>query len=84
MIMDGVASTPDMEKKSDAMNAAISNDQMKKLEALAKQYNDIHTPKVREFKKIGRNDPCPCGSGKKFKNCCIDKQNWNTYKKMEK
>lgn len=23
--------------------------------------------------KIGRNDPCPCGSGKKFKNCCINK-----------
>ena len=22
--------------------------------------------------KIGRNDPCPCGSGKKFKHCCID------------
>jgi len=21
-------------------------------------------------KKIGRNEPCPCGSGKKFKNCC--------------
>jgi preprotein translocase subunit SecA len=20
--------------------------------------------------KVGRNDPCPCGSGKKFKNCC--------------
>jgi uncharacterized protein YecA (UPF0149 family) len=20
--------------------------------------------------KIGRNDPCPCGSGKKFKQCC--------------
>lgn len=24
-------------------------------------------------KKISRNDPCPCGSGKKYKNCCIDK-----------
>ena len=24
----------------------------------------------REMPKIGRNDPCPCGSGKKFKNCC--------------
>ena len=24
----------------------------------------------REGKKIGRNDPCPCGSGKKYKNCC--------------
>ncbi|GAJ19710.1 unnamed protein product, partial [marine sediment metagenome] len=21
-------------------------------------------------KKIGRNDPCPCGSGKKYKKCC--------------
>ncbi|ADH85752.1 SEC-C metal-binding domain-containing protein [Desulfurivibrio alkaliphilus] len=24
--------------------------------------------------KIGRNDPCPCGSGKKFKKCCLEKQ----------
>jgi uncharacterized protein YecA (UPF0149 family) len=23
--------------------------------------------------RIGRNDPCPCGSGKKFKHCCMDK-----------
>lgn len=23
--------------------------------------------------KIGRNDPCPCGSGNKFKKCCINK-----------
>ena len=31
------------------------------------------TPKrkpVKAEKKIGRNDPCPCGSGKKYKNCC--------------
>jgi hypothetical protein len=25
---------------------------------------------VRSYQKIGRNDPCPCGSGKKFKKCC--------------
>lgn len=25
--------------------------------------------------KIGRNDPCPCGSGKKYKKCCINKKN---------
>lgn len=24
--------------------------------------------------KIGRNDPCPCGSGKKYKNCCVNKK----------
>ena len=28
------------------------------------------TPKTADGKKIGRNDPCPCGSGKKYKNCC--------------
>jgi preprotein translocase subunit SecA len=25
--------------------------------------------------RIGRNDPCPCGSGKKFKKCCLAKYN---------
>ena len=25
-------------------------------------------------KKIGRNDPCPCGSGKKYKQCCLNKK----------
>ncbi len=28
---------------------------------------------LRTKKKIGRNDPCPCGSGKKFKKCCMGK-----------
>lgn len=28
------------------------------------------TTVVRDGKKIGRNDPCPCGSGKKYKKCC--------------
>ncbi len=27
-------------------------------------------PHVNAEKKVGRNDPCPCGSGKKYKNCC--------------
>lgn len=30
----------------------------------------VRKPVVREEPKIGRNDPCPCGSGKKFKRCC--------------
>ena len=25
---------------------------------------------VRNEEKVGRNDPCPCGSGKKYKKCC--------------
>lgn len=31
-------------------------------------------PYVRTTKKIGRNDPCPCGSGKKYKHCCMNKK----------
>jgi preprotein translocase subunit SecA len=30
----------------------------------------IELPIKRELPKVGRNEPCPCGSGKKFKNCC--------------
>ncbi len=37
-------------------------------------FMDGSTPKpkqvVRETPKIGRNEPCPCGSGKKYKKCC--------------
>jgi hypothetical protein len=28
-------------------------------------------PAVNPFKNVGRNDPCPCGSGRKFKKCCL-------------
>ena len=31
------------------------------------------TPVVRDAPKVGRNDPCPCGSGKKYKKCCWPK-----------
>ena len=30
-------------------------------------------PYRRETPKVGRNEPCPCGSGKKFKKCCSGK-----------
>ena len=35
---------------------------------ILKKYKDSKT--VRNEKKIGRNDLCPCGSGKKYKQCC--------------
>ncbi|MDQ5980681.1 MAG: preprotein translocase subunit SecA, partial [Verrucomicrobiota bacterium] len=40
--------------------------------AAAPAEQEIKLPAVtirREAPKVGRNDPCPCGSGKKFKNC---------------
>ena len=35
-----------------------------------KDSSAVQAPKRREVKKIYPNDPCPCGSGKKFKQCC--------------
>ena len=32
---------------------------------------DRGIPAVNPYKDVGRNDPCPCGSGKKFKKCCL-------------
>jgi len=30
----------------------------------------LDLPSRRAMPKVGRNEPCPCGSGKKYKNCC--------------
>jgi uncharacterized protein YecA (UPF0149 family) len=34
---------------------------------------EIVEPFFQETPKIGRNSPCPCGSGKKYKKCCMKK-----------
>lgn len=39
-----------------------------KKKALYREAKNAHT--VRNTVKIGRNDPCPCGSGRKYKQCC--------------
>lgn len=39
-----------------------------KRKEIQKQWRDSKT--IVKEKKVGRNDPCPCGSGKKYKKCC--------------
>jgi hypothetical protein len=34
--------------------------------------NFADSPEIRPTPKLGRNDPCPCGSGKKYKKCCLN------------
>jgi hypothetical protein len=43
----------------------------KKRKEIKKEYNKTQT--IVKDKKIGRNEPCPCGSGKKYKHCCLNK-----------
>lgn len=38
---------------------------------IARAYREAN---IAHSNKVGRNDPCPCGSGKKYKNCCGKKQ----------
>lgn len=42
-------------------------------EAILEDLLTVKEPYIRGHRKIGRNEPCPCGSGKKFKRCCIGK-----------
>ena len=37
---------------------------------IEKKQNDFGKKKPTKVIKVGRNDPCPCGSGKKYKKCC--------------
>ena len=39
---------------------------------------------VRKNVKVGRNDPCPCGSGKKYKNCCLLKEQQSSEQQEKK
>jgi len=34
----------------------------------------VHPRQLKKQPKIGRNDPCPCGSGQKYKKCCLIKR----------
>ena len=49
-------------------------------ERLYKEEKASHT--YRKTIKVGRNDPCPCGSGKKYKQCCMKKDQEEERKKL--
>ena len=48
----------------------ITNASLENLNKLDNDTVNSKTPVKNEGPKVGRNDPCPCGSGKKYKNCC--------------
>ncbi|HHT76751.1 MAG TPA: SEC-C domain-containing protein [Clostridiaceae bacterium] len=53
--------------KLSSWNQVFDQETMDSLKQEFRQSNMAHSDKV------GRNDPCPCGSGKKYKKCCINK-----------
>lgn len=81
MIMDGVTQTPELKQAKENLNEAVGLNQDQIMEAMAR-YKAAHTPKVREY-KVGRNDSCPCGSNKKYKNCCLKTGKYENYKPIK-
>ena len=54
-------------------NEEVKRQQVAKITAAGGGDNTVKKQPVVKKIKVGRNDPCPCGSGKKYKNCCMDK-----------
>jgi len=57
------------------LNARVDREQSVQREKVAEPVTASHSdepkkPANRSDQKVGRNDPCPCGSGKKYKKCC--------------
>ncbi len=48
----------------------LSNEDIELLHESTLEPEEVHNEPIRAEKKIPRNAPCPCGSGKKYKNCC--------------
>ena len=48
----------------------IERKEVSKKQITNKEDDSVARQPIKKKEKIGRNDPCPCGSGKKYKNCC--------------
>ncbi|MCK4749473.1 MAG: SEC-C domain-containing protein, partial [Bacteroidales bacterium] len=47
---------------------------LRSIYAHCKKKNFAHAQQIHS-PEVGRNDPCPCGSGEKYKKCCLRKSN---------
>lgn len=69
----------DKEQQLEGIKGILSN------EDFGRMWMKMHTPWVRRSRKIGRNELCPCGSGKKYKYCeCYTKKDIAKYTLDEK
>ncbi len=56
--------------KPNPVQEALKREQVAQPTQTSGDGTDTANKTVRKGKKVGRNDPCPCGSGKKYKKCC--------------
>ena len=54
------------------LGGALPAERREEIAGWLDEWNARFSPARAQNRKVGRNDPCPCGSGKKYKKCCID------------
>jgi preprotein translocase subunit SecA len=70
-----LVSLADLVEAHDRLDGTLPDDVLERVERLRGEWA-AHSPQrfaeaePRASAKIGRNDPCPCGSGRKYKRCC--------------
>jgi uncharacterized protein len=69
-IEDVVAALEKFPEADDAADDGLFDDAG---EAVWPSWPELGMPTHNPYRDVGRNDPCPCGSGKKFKKCCLGK-----------
>ena len=78
----GMAGVPELELFGNTIEElsnwyAFSDDDLRKEAEWRTRTDEEHwrdpgpEPRINIYRDVGRNDPCPCGSGKKFKKCCL-------------
>lgn len=75
-IMD-LVSNAQVEKDTHTIEAAVQSQQANTFRYVGKTKTII-----REYEKIGRNEKCPCGSGKKYKHCCLESGNFEKHHEL--
>ena len=72
------------DKKVERMNDAINSSLYSNISNIGNYTPRKPIQQIRGHKKISRNQSCPCGSGKKYKNCCLDSGRFEYLKDVEK
>lgn len=62
-----ISEEEEIEREEVAVNAVASSGEQNE----AQSQPEVKKAPIRRMEKTGRNQPCPCGSGKKYKNCCL-------------
>ncbi len=55
------------------LNKGTAKGSKKEIESDSEDKTSARVPPIQSH-KVGRNEPCPCGSGKKYKKCCLQKE----------